>query len=155
VAWDFRTIAGKEREMSRKRKGFTIIEVLTVVLIIGLIAAFIVPKMLTGLGEAKVKIGKSKMALIENALGRFFYDCGRFPTQDEGLEALLAPPADLEEKWNGSYMKQSELLDPWDNPYEYVEDGVINVGSYDLISYGADGMEGGQEGTDDEDIYND
>jgi len=138
-----------------RNKGFTIIEVLTVVIIIGMLAVFVVPRMFKGLGKARRDIAKAKMAIIENALGRFFYDCGRFPSQDEGLEALLAPPADLEEKWNGSYLKQSDLLDPWDNPYEYVEDGAINAGSYDLISYGADGMEGGQEGTDDEDIYND
>lgn len=155
MVWDFRTIAGKEREMSRKRKGFTIIEMLAVLMIISFIAVFVGTRVFKGLGKAKRDIAKAKMALIENALGRFFYDCGRFPIQDEGLEALLAPPADLEEKWNGSYLKQSDLLDPWDSPYEYVEDGVINMGSYDLISYGADGMEGGQEGTDDEDIYND
>ena len=138
-----------------RNKGFTIIEVLTVVLIIGMLAVFVVPRMFKGLGKAKRDIAKSKMAIIESALGRFYYDCGRFPAQDEELEALLVAPADLEEKWNGSYLKQSDLLDPWKNPYEYVADGVINVGSYDLISYGADGMEGGQEGTDDEDIYND
>ncbi|HIJ67775.1 MAG TPA: type II secretion system major pseudopilin GspG [Planctomycetes bacterium] len=138
-----------------RNKGFTIIEVLTVVIIIGMLAVFVVPRMFKGLGKARRDIAKSKMAIIESALGRFFYDCGRFPTQDEGLEALLIAPAELEEKWNGSYLKQSDLLDPWDNPYEYVAEGVINAGSFDLISYGADKMEGGQEGTDDEDIYND
>jgi len=138
-----------------RNKGFTIIEVLTVVIIIGMLAVFVVPRMFKGLGKARRDIAKSKMALIEGALGRFFYDCGRFPTQDEGLEALLVPPAEVEEKWNGSYLKQSDLLDPWGNPYEYVADGEINMGSYDLISYGADGMEGGEEGTDNEDIYND
>ena len=124
-------------------------------MIIGMLAVFVAPRLFKGLGKAKRDIAKSKMALIENGLGRFYYDCGRFPTQDEGLEALLAAPADLEEKWNGAYLKQSNLLDPWDNPYEYIEEGVINVGSYDLISYGADGMDGGEEGTDNEDIYND
>jgi general secretion pathway protein G len=141
--------------MSRKRKGFTFIELMVVIMIIGMLAVFVAPRLFKGLGKAKRDIAKSKMALIENGLGRFYYDCGRFPTQDEGLEALLAAPADLEEKWNGAYLKQSNLLDPWDNPYEYIEEGVINVGSYDLISYGADGMDGGEEGTDNEDIYND
>jgi len=141
--------------MSRKRKGFTIIEMLAVLMIISFIAVFVGTRVFKGMGKARRDIAKSKMAIIESAIGRFFYDCGRFPTQDEGLEALLIAPADLEEKWNGSYMKQSDLLDPWSNPYEYVADGVINVGSFDLISYGADGMEGGEEGTDNEDIYND
>ena len=141
--------------MNGKRKAFTIIEMLAVLMIISFIAVFVGTRVFKGMGKARRDIAKAKMALIENALGRFYYDCGRFPTQDEGIEALLVAPADLEEKWNGSYLKQSDLRDPWDNPYEYVEDGVINMGSYDLISYGADGMEGGEEGTDNEDIYND
>ena len=70
-----------------------------------------------------------------------------------GLEELLTPPADLEEKWNGPYLKQSELYDPWENPYIYVEEGERNMGSFDLISYGADGVDGGEG--DDEDVYND
>ena len=140
--------------MKKKCEGFTIIEVLTVVLIIGLIAVFVVPRMFTGLGKAKHDIAKAKMAILEGALGRFYFDCGRYPTAGEGLEALLAAPADLEEKWRGRYLKESELLDPWKNPYIYVEEGEINPGSYDLISYGADGQEGGEEDSDNEDIYN-
>ncbi|MHC5059815.1 MAG: type II secretion system major pseudopilin GspG [Planctomycetota bacterium] len=141
--------------MNRKRNGFTLLELLVVIVILGMLAAFVAPKLFKSLGRAKRDIARPKMALIENALGKFYYDCGRLPTQDEGLEALLIAPADLEEKWNGSYVKQSELLDPWDNPYQYVEEGVINIGSYDLISFGADGVEGGEENTDNQDIYND
>ena len=139
--------------MNRKQKGFTIIEVLTVVLIIGLIAAFVVPRMFKGLGKAKRDIAKSKMAIIESAIGRFYFDCGKYPTDSEGLDALLEAPADMEEKWNGRYLKESELLDPWGNPYIYVAEGEINIGSFDLISYGADGQEGGEG--ENEDIYND
>ena len=141
--------------MNRQTKGFTIIELLTVVVIISLIAAFVAPRMFKGLGKAKRSIAKSKMAIIETAVGKFQYDCGRFPTQEEGLDALLAAPPDLEDKWNGAYLKRSDLLDPWDNPYIYIEEGIANPGSYDLVSYGADGMEGGAEGTDDEDVFND
>ena len=141
--------------MKRQTKGFTIIELLTVVVIISLIAAFVAPRMFKGLGKAKRSIAKSKMAIIETAIGKFQYDCGRFPTQEEGLDALLAAPPDLEDKWNGAYLKRSDLLDPWDNPYIYIEEGFVNPGSYDLVSYGADGMEGGAEGTDDEDVFND
>ena len=141
--------------MRSRKKGFTLIEVLTVALIIGLLAVFVVPRLFKGLGTAKRGIAKSKMAIIEGALGKFYYDCGRFPTQDEDLEALLTAPSELEEKWKGRYLKESELLDPWDNPYIYVEEGIINIGSYDLVSYGADGQEGGEEDSENEDIFND
>ena len=139
--------------MNRKCKGFTLVELLVVIAIISLLAVFVAPRMFKGLGKAKSDIAKSKMAIVENALGRFYFDCGRMPSQDEGLDALLTAPADLEEKWAGPYLKRSELLDPWDNPYLYVEEGTINAGSYDLISYGADGQDGGEG--DNEDIYND
>jgi len=137
------------------RKGFTIIEVLTVALIIGMLAVFVVPRMFRGLGKAKRDIARSKMAIIESGLGEFKYNCGRLPDDSEGLEALLEAPGDLEEKWKGPYLKKSNLLDPWENPYIYVEEGMVNPGSFDLISFGADGVEGGEEGTEDEDIYND
>ena len=136
----------------RRNKGFTIIELLAVAMIIALLAVFVVPRAFRGLGKAKHDIAKGKMAIIEQALGRFQYDCGRLPTDSEGLEALITPPQDVEEKWQGPYLKQSEMLDPWDRPYEYIEQGTINVGSYDLISLGADGVEGGEG--ENEDILN-
>lgn len=139
--------------MTRKRKGFTLIEVLTVVMIIGLLATFVVPRVFKNLGKTKRSIAKSKMAIIENALGRFFIDCGRLPIESEGLDALIAAPSGLEEKWTSRYCKPSNLLDPWGNPYIYIEEGLINIGSYDLVSFGADGEEGGEG--DSEDIYND
>ena len=72
--------------------------------------------------------------------------------ESEGLEVLVIASAELEETWNGPYLKRSMLLDPWKNPYEYRADGEINPGSFDLISYGADGQDGGEG--DNEDIYN-
>jgi general secretion pathway protein G len=134
-------------------QGFTIVELLIVILIISMLAVFVAPRMFKGLGKAKRDIAKANMANIENALGRFYVDCGRYPTDSEGLEVLIVAPAELEEKWNGPYIKRSKLLDPWENPYDYREEGQINPGSFDLISYGADGQEGGEG--DDEDIYND
>jgi general secretion pathway protein G len=141
------------KKTERKRKGFTLIELLVVVLIISMLATFLAPRMFKGLGEAKSKIARAKMARIEDALARFQYDCGRLPDEaDGGLEALLVAPPDLEDKWNGRYIKPSELEDPWGNPYVYVPEGQVNPGSFDLISYGADGQEG-REG-DNEDIFN-
>lgn len=144
----------KTRRARRKTfKAFTIIELLVVILIISMLAVFVAPKMFKAVSKAKRDIAKAKMRDIENAVERFCIDCGRYPTDAEGLEVLINPPEDVEEKWMGRYLKLSELLDPWKNPYIYVEEGERNPGSYDLISFGADGREGGEG--DDEDIFND
>ena len=137
-------------QMKRNEKAFTIVELLVVILIISMLAVFVAPRMFRVLGKAKRDLAMPKMKIIESALERFSIDCGRYP---EELEELIAAPADIEEKWSGPYLKRSELLDPWDNPYIYVEEGEINPGGFDLISLGADGQEGG-EGND-EDVYND
>jgi len=141
------------KKNKQKEKAFTIVELLVVVLIISMLAAFVVPRMLKKGRGARKDIAKAKMAIIESALGMFSSDCGRYPDDSEGLEALLVAPKDFEGKWNGPYLKKSDLLDPWGNPYIYVEEGEINPGSFDLISYGADGQAGGDG--DNEDIYND
>ncbi|MHC4331861.1 MAG: type II secretion system major pseudopilin GspG [Planctomycetota bacterium] len=139
---------------NRRRKAFTLVELLVVVLIITMLAAFVTPKLFTGIGSTKAKLSKAKMATIENALGRFYMDCDRYPDDAEGLDVLIQAPADMEEdKWRGPYLKASDLVDLWNRPYIYVAEGEINPGSFDLISLGQDGMDGGED--DNEDIYND
>ena len=133
------------RHSRQRRRGFTLVELLVVVGIIAMLATMLVPRVFKGMGKTKADIARAKMAIIEDSLARFQYDCGRLPDESEGgLECLLTAPAELEEKWNGPYIKKSQLLDPWGNEYQYVQEGVINVGSFDLISYGADGQEGGE-----------
>ena len=139
--------------MRRRRKAFTIIELVAVAMIISLLAVFVVPRAFKGLGKAKHDIARGKMGIIENALARFQYDCGRFPTDAEGLEALLAAPPDVQDQWAGPYCRRSDLEDPWGRQYIYVADGVINPGGFDLVSFGADGAEGGEG--ENADIYND
>jgi len=137
--------------MNRKRQAFTIVELLVVILIISMLGVFVVPRMFKGLGKAKHDISKSKMAIIESAVARFHFDCGQYP---EGLDSLLEEPTDVEEgKWAGPYLKRSEILDAWENEYIYVQPGEVNPSSFDLISYGADGLPGGEG--ENEDIYND
>jgi general secretion pathway protein G len=136
----------------RKEKAFTLVELLVVIVLLALIASVYVPRMFRGMDTQRAKMARTKMANIESAILRFQLDCGRFPDDSLGLEELRTPPADLEEKWKGPYLKQSELFDPWENPYIYVEEGEINPGSFDLISYGKDKTEGGEG--DDADIYN-
>jgi general secretion pathway protein G len=134
-----------KKSCKNKRSAFTLVEILVVVLIISMLAAFVAPKLFKGLGKTKRDIARSKMAIIEDAVGRFYLDCGRYPDQSEGLAALVTAPGGIEQgKWNGPYLKKSELLDPWGNPYGYAAEGSVNEGSYDLISYGADGSAGGE-----------
>jgi len=141
------------KRMKGRERAFTLVELLVVIVIISLLAGWLAPNLIRHLGQAKKDIAKAKMANLESAIGRFYIDCGRYPDESEGLNELLVAPVDLEEKWRGPYLKRSELLDPWENPYVYAEEGEINPGSFDLISYGADGRPGGEG--DDEDIYND
>jgi general secretion pathway protein G len=138
----------------RTRAGFTLIELLVVIVIISMLAGFVAPNIWKRVGKAKRDLAKPRMAVIDSALQRFQVDCGRLPDESEGgLEALLVAPPDLEGKWDGPYLKASQLLDPWGNPYMYISEGQINPGGYDLISYGADGQEGGEG--DNADIVND
>ncbi len=136
----------------RKRKGFTIIELVVVAVIIGMLAAFVGPSLLKKFGKAKSHIARGKIGIISGALSEFQMDCGRIPMDSEGLEVLLIGPDDLEEKWDGPYAKESELIDPWGNPYQYIEDDMTRDG-YILFSYGADGEEGGED--ENKDILND
>ena len=141
---------------NRRRKAFTIVELLVVVLIISMLAAFVAPKLFTGIGRTKAQLSKAKMATLENAIGQFYMACDRYPDDSEGLEVLLSPtpPEDVEEgNWGGPYLKQSDLLDLWNRPYIYVAEGEINPGSFDLICLGQDGMDGGEG--DNTDLYND
>ena len=98
----------------------------------------------------KHRIARAKMAVIEDAAFRFSHHCGRYPIS---LEELISSPSGLEGKWDGPYLRPSDLLDPWGRKYLHVPEGKVNPGSFDLISYGADGKQGG-EGKN-EDICND
>ena len=144
----------RKNNKNRNRKAFTLVELLVVVLIITMLAAFVAPRMFSGIGKTKADLSKAKMAIIENAMARFYIDCGRYPDDSEGLGVLVLPPSDIEEgKWNGPYLKRSDLVDLWENPYIYVAEGEYNPGSFDLISLGADAMDGGEG--DNADIIND
>ena len=129
----------------RENKGFTLIELMVVILIIAMLGTFVAPNVMNKLRRAKSDLAKPRMAVIENALKQFEFDCGRLPDESEGgLDALMMAPPELEEKWNGPYLKKSQFVDPWGNPYMYISEGQFNPGSFDLMSYGADGQEGGE-----------
>ncbi|MBI5049306.1 MAG: type II secretion system major pseudopilin GspG [Nitrospirae bacterium] len=122
------------------RSGFTLIELMVVMIILGLLAAIVVPKFIGKVGPAKQKAAQSQIELLGTALDTFHLDVGRYPTSSEGLQALITNPG--AEGWNGPYLKKQEIpLDPWGNPYHYEAPG--RHGDYDLYSYGTDGAEGG------------
>ncbi len=124
------------------KQGFTLIEILIVMVILGLLAALVGPKMFGKVGKSKQKAAKAQISLLETSLDTFRLDMGRYPTSDEGLEALRTKPADSK-KWDGPYIPKKVPLDPWGNPYEYQCPG--EHGEYDLTSFGADGTAGGED----------
>jgi len=125
-----------------RRAGFTLIELMVVIIILGLLAALVVPRMFGRVGQAKQKAAHAQIELFGTALDSFRLDVGRYPNTSEGLQALLAKPSGVEE-WNGPYLKKNEIpLDPWGKPYHYESPG--NHGEYDLYSYGRDTAEGGE-----------
>jgi general secretion pathway protein G len=135
-AWRQRRRSGRSAE-----RGFTLVEMLVVITIIGLIMALVGPRVLNYLSESKAKAAKIQIESLGSALDLFFLDSGRYPTSSEGLTVLVQRPGNFA-AWNGPYLKGAVVPnDPWGNPYIYRAPG--QHGAYDIISYGADGQEGG------------
>src|SRR5438270_8121339 len=135
----------ERRPRPRKRRagerGFTLVEILVVITIIGLIMGLIGPRVLNYLTESKAKAARIQIESLASALDLYFLDNGRYPTSAEGLNALVQRPPSAQ-AWNGPYLKGGVLpADPWGKPYMYRSPG--QHGAYDLSSYGADGQEGG------------
>jgi general secretion pathway protein G len=125
----------------RATRGFTLLELVMVLVIIGVILAMVGPRVFTNLGRANTEVAKAKIEQIGGQLELFKLDVGRYPTTQEGLAALLAPPSGVA-NWNGPYIKDAKLLkDPWTRDYVYRSPG--EKAAYDLLSLGADGKEGG------------
>jgi len=126
----------------RRAFGFTLLELLVVVAIIGLLAAYVGPKYFSQLGKSEQALAKAQIESFNRALATYRLDVGAFPTTEEGLNALIVKPASLSSaKWNGPYLSKAVPLDPWGKPYIYRVPGA--KGDYDLLSYGKDGQPGG------------
>lgn len=121
-------------------RGFTLLELLVVMVIIGLLAGYVGPKYFAQIGKSEVKTARAQLDALEKALEQYRVDTGRYPSTEQGLAALNARPAD-EAKWAGPYLKKAIPNDPWGQPYVYQQPGAH--GDFDLLSYGKDGQPGG------------
>jgi general secretion pathway protein G len=132
----------RERRPARRgERGFTLVEILVVITIIALIMALAGPRVLNYLTESKTKAAKIQIESLASTLDLYFLDTGQYPTSSEGLSALMQRPGSTM-AWNGPYLKGNAVPnDPWGRPYVYRSPG--QHGTYDIISYGADGQEGG------------
>src|SRR5262245_45337772 len=123
----------------RGEEGYTLVEILVVISIIGLLVALVGPRVLNYLGESKVKTARIQIQSFAAALDLYYLDTGRYPSSSEGLDALVQRGIAA---WNGPYLKGGNVPnDPWGKAYVYRSPG--EHGAYDIISYGSDGQEGG------------
>jgi general secretion pathway protein G len=135
-------VAAKRRGlgMATRTPGFTLLELLVVVVIIGLLAGFVAPRYFGQVGKSEVNVAKAQLDALEKALDQYRLDTGRYPSAELGLKALVERPPS-ESKWNGPYLRKAIPLDPWGKPYLYRIPGEKS--EFDLISYGKDGQPGG------------
>lgn len=128
--------------MKRKlvESGFTLLELLVVMVIIGLLAGYVAPRYFTQVGKSEVKVAKAQIDALEKALETYRLDTGKYPSTEQGLAALMTAPAGAK-NWQGPYLKKAVPLDPWGNPYHYRQPG--EHGDVDLYSDGPDAKSGG------------
>jgi general secretion pathway protein G len=120
--------------------GFTLLELLVVLVILGLLAGYVAPKYFAQIGKSEVKTAKAQIDALEKALDQYRIDTGHYPSTEQGLAALNSKPAD-EARWDGPYLKKAVPDDPWGKPYQYRAPG--EHGELDLFSFGRDGAPGG------------
>ena len=121
--------------------GFTLLELLVVMVIIGLLAAYVGPKYFSQIGKSEIKMAQSQIDALEKALHQFRLDVGSYPTTEQGLAALITSP-DNNKKWQGPYLSKNPPPDPWGRPYIYKYPGEHN--DFDLFTHGKDGQPGGE-----------
>jgi general secretion pathway protein G len=134
-------VSPKEARVPREASaGFTLLELLVVVVIIGLLAGFVAPRYFGQVGKSEMAVAKAQIDALEKALDQYRLDIGSYPNNELGLKALVERPAD-QPKWAGPYLRKAVPPDPWGKPYIYKVPG--EKGDFDLVSYGKDGQPGG------------
>lgn len=125
----------------RHSPGFTLLELLVVMVIIGLLASYVAPRFFEQIGKSEIKTARAQLDAFDKALGTYRLDTGRYPSTEQGLKALVERPTD-EPKWSGPYLSKALPPDPWGHAYLYRQPGDAGR-DYDLVSYGKDGQRGG------------
>jgi general secretion pathway protein G len=131
--------------MTSRRHGFTLIEIMAVVLIIGLLSTLVGMAIFPQIDKARVRSAQAQLKMLDAALESYRMDNAHFPTTDQGLKALITAPEDATNFQTGGYLRERRIPnDPWGHPYQYASPGDHNPYSYDLWSTGADGRAGGE-----------
>jgi general secretion pathway protein G len=134
-------IASYRTLRSLRTSGFTLLELLVVMVIIGLLVGYVGPRYFSQIGKSEIQAARAQIDAFEKTLELYRIDTGHFPTTEQGLAALFVKPAS-EPKWRGPYLKKDPPLDPWGNPYSYRSPG--QRGDFDILSLGKDGQPGGE-----------
>lgn len=139
------TYARSSRGTARRRPGFTLIEILVVIVVIAILATLVAPNVFQHVGAAKSATAKSQIEMLSTTLDAYRLSNGSYPSTEQGLYALYERPTiDPPPNWTGPYLSKPVPLDPWQRAYIYVWPGQQNPNGYDLFSYGADGLPGGE-----------
>ncbi len=133
------------KRLKSDESGLTLIEITIVIVILGLLASFIAPRVLSAPDKAKVAKAKVEISALENALEMYAIEVGDYPTAEQNLRALWEAPNPAPENWSGPYITKPAFTDPWGNNYVYAYPGIHAGYNYDLYSFGKDGKQGGTD----------
>ncbi|MGD8697647.1 MAG: type II secretion system major pseudopilin GspG [Gemmatimonadales bacterium] len=137
----------KSRTSRLGQEGLTLIEIVVVIIVLGLLAGLVGPQIIGRVSEAKTSTAQTQIELFSVALDNYRLDNGRYPTTEQGLQALRQKPVSepVPYNWRGPYLQKEIPLDPWGQPYVYRSPGDVNSTTYDLLTLGRDGQPGGED----------